>query len=78
MAPKPEPSPNKKSRPYSNYLRYSGLALQLLITIGVSGWLGYQADRYFGNKYPILMLLLGFLGFGGSLYQIYRSINRQS
>ena len=69
--------PSKKSNPYNSYLRYSGLALQLLVTIGVCGWLGYKADQYFGNKYPLFMLLLGFLGFGGSLYQIYRSINRQ-
>ena len=79
MALKPGRStPNKKSKHSSNYLRYTGLALQLLITIAVCGWIGYKADQYFGNKYPILMLLLGFLGFGGSMYQVYRSINRQS
>jgi len=79
MALKPGPStPNKKPNPYNSYLRYSGLALQMLVTIAVCGWLGYRADQYFGNKYPLLMLLLGFLGFGGSLYQTYRSINRQS
>ena len=78
MAPKPEPSqPNKKLSPYNNYLRYSGLAIQMLVTIGVLGWLGYKADQYFGNKYPLIMLLLGFIGFAGSLYQVYRSINRQ-
>lgn len=71
-------TPSKKSNQYSSYLRYSGLAFQLLITIAVCGWLGYKADQYFNNKYPLLMLLLGFLGFAGSLYQIYRSINRQS
>lgn len=78
MALKPGPSqPSKKSSPYNNYLRYTGLGFQLLITIGVCGWLGYLADEYLGNKYPVIMLLLGFLGFAGSLYQIYRSINRQ-
>ncbi len=78
MAPKPEPSKlNKKLNPYNNYLRYSGLALQMLLTIGVLGWLGYEADQYVGNKYPLLMLLLGFVGFAGSLYQVYRSIKRQ-
>ena len=79
MALKHEPStPNRKSSQYNNYLKYSGLAIQLLVTIFVCGWLGYKADQYFGNKYPVIMLVLGFLGFGGSLYQIYRSINRQS
>ena len=71
-------TPNKKPSQYNNYLRYSGLAFQLLVTIAVCGWLGYKADQYFGNKYPLLMLLFGFLGFAGSMYQIYRSINRQS
>jgi F0F1-type ATP synthase assembly protein I len=69
---------NKKPSRYNSYLRYSGLGLQLLVTIAVCGWLGYQADQYVGNKYPVFMLLLGFLGFGGSMYQIYRSINRPS
>lgn len=78
MEPRPGRSPRKKPSQYSNYLKYSGLALQLLITIGVCGWLGYEADQYFGHKYPLLMLLFGFLGFGGSMYQIYRSINKPS
>lgn len=79
MARKPGPSqPSKRSNPYEGYLRYSGLALQILTTIGVLGWLGYKADEYLGNKYPIIMLLLGFLGFAGSLYQVYRSINRDT
>jgi len=77
MEPQPARSPRRKPSRYSNYLKYSGLALQLLITIGVCGWLGYKADQYFDNKYPLLMLLLGFLGFAGIMYQIYRSINRQ-
>ena len=79
MALKPGPYPhNKKPSRYNSYLRYSGLAFQLLLTIAVCGWLGYKADEYFGNKYPVLMLLLGFLGFAGIMYQIYRSITRQS
>ena len=78
MARKPGPStPSRKPSRYNSYLRYSGLGLQLLITIGVSGWLGYLLDGYIGTKYPLFMLLFGFLGFGGSLYQLYRSINRQ-
>ena len=76
MEPQRAPSPRKKRSRYSNYLKYSGLAFQLLITIGICGWLGYKADQYFDNKYPILMLLLGFLGFAGIMYQIYRSINK--
>lgn len=77
MAPRQGPSrPNRKLSRYNNYLKYSGLALQLLLTIAACGWIGYKADQFMGNKYPVFMLILGFLGFGGTMYQLYRSVNR--
>ena len=74
----PEPSHNKKLKPYNNYLKYSSLGLQLLAAIGVFGWLGYVLDRYLEIKYPVFMLLFGFMAFGGMMYQVYRSINRDN
>ena len=74
----PEPSPNKKPSRQSNaYLKYSGLAFQLLAAIGVCGWLGFKLDNYLEIKFPVFLLLFGFLAFGGMMYQIYRSINNQ-
>jgi hypothetical protein len=72
----PDPSPNKKLNQYNSYLRYSSLAIQLFVAIGVMGWLGYELDQYLQIKFPAFMLLFGFLAFGGMMYQIYRSINR--
>jgi F0F1-type ATP synthase assembly protein I len=72
----------KKSKPSNaspnNYLKYSGLAFQLLAAIGVAGWLGYLLDGYLNLKFPGFMLLFGFLAFGGMMYQIYRSINQEN
>jgi F0F1-type ATP synthase assembly protein I len=78
MALKPEPSPpNKKQRPYNSYLRYGGLAFQLLATIGLSGWLGYLIDQWLDLRYPVFMIVFVLSGFGGSMYKVYRSLNRQ-
>jgi len=74
----PEPSPNKKLKTYNNYLKYSSLGLQLLAAMGVFGWLGYKLDRYLGIKFPAFMLLFGFVAFGGMMYQVYKSINRDN
>jgi hypothetical protein len=60
----------------NNYLKYSGLAIQLLAAIGFFGWLGYELDRYLHLKFPVFMLLFGFLAFAGMMVQLYRSINR--
>lgn len=77
MAESPDPSTNKKLNQYNSYLKYSGLAIQLLATIGVSGWIGYKIDQWLKFKYPVFMLTLGLLGFAGIMYKVYRSINRQ-
>lgn len=72
----PGPSPKPKPKPSEEYLKYSGLAIQLLAAIGIFGWLGYLLDQYLHIRFPAFMLLFGFAAFGGMMYQIYRSINR--
>ena len=60
----------------NNYIKYSGLGLQLLLTIGVAGWLGYRLDKFLNLIFPVFMLVFGFSAFGGMLYLLYRSINK--
>jgi F0F1-type ATP synthase assembly protein I len=73
-----EPSHNNKLKTYNSYLKYSSLAIQLLAAIGVFGWLGYKLDQYLNIKFPAFMLLFGLAAFGGMMYQVYRSINRDN
>jgi F0F1-type ATP synthase assembly protein I len=67
---------HKKLKQYNSYLKYSGLGIQLLITLGISGWLGYLLDGYLNIKLPVFMLLFGFTAFGVTLYRIYRTISK--
>jgi uncharacterized membrane protein YcgQ (UPF0703/DUF1980 family) len=69
----PESEPKKQ---VDSYLKYSGLAIQLLAAIGFFGWLGYKIDNYLLLKFPVFMLLLGFLAFIGMMVQLYRSLNQ--
>lgn len=61
----------------NSYLKWSGLAFQLLGSIGVFGWLGYRLDQYLGLKFPAFMLTFGFLAFGAVMYQVYKSVKNQ-
>lgn len=61
----------------NSYLKYSGLGLQLLLVILVSGWIGYKIDKLLSFKFPVFMLLLGFAGFAGTLYQLYRKLKKE-
>lgn len=73
-----DPSPNKKLKPYNNYLKYSSLGLQLLAAIGFFGWLGYLLDKQLEIQFPAFMLTFGFAAFGGMMFQIYRSIKKDN
>ena len=75
MVKDPEPSDKKEPKPYNTYLKYSGLAIQLVVTIGVAGWLGYLLDSYLSFGFPIFTITFTLASFGGSFYQLYRSIN---
>ena len=74
----PDPSTRKKLKPYNNYLKYSSLAFQLLAAIAIFGWLGFKLDAYLGYKFPVFMLVFGFIAFAGMMYQLYRSIKRDN
>ena len=73
-----EPSSRRKQRASKAYLKYSGLAIQLLAAIGIFGFLGYRIDHWLELKFPAFMLLLGFLAFAGMMFQLYRSINKDN
>ena len=72
-----EPSRNQKQKPFNNYLKYSGLAVQLLAAIGIFGFLGYKIDQWLNLKFPAFLLALGFLAFAGMMYQLYKTINKE-
>jgi uncharacterized integral membrane protein len=72
-----DPSDPKKQKPFNSYLKYSSLAMQMVVTIGVAAWIGYKADLYFEFKFPLLLLTLTFAAFGGIMYKLYRSINKE-
>jgi F0F1-type ATP synthase assembly protein I len=67
------PDPGNKS-----YLRYSGLGLQLFVTIGLFGWLGYEMDQYWNDGDPLYIIIMIFLGIIGGFYQFYKAVNHKN
>jgi len=45
------------------------------MVIGVSSWIGLKIDGYLGFKFPVFLLTLMLLSFGGMMYKLYRSLN---
>ncbi|MCC6834308.1 MAG: AtpZ/AtpI family protein [Cytophagales bacterium] len=67
---------SEQKKPTNSFLKYSGLGLQMLATIGVGAWLGHKLDQYLGLKFPVFLLTFVFVLFGGVMYQLYRMLNK--
>jgi hypothetical protein len=65
-----------EEKPTNNFLKYSSLGLQLLVTIGIAAWVGIKIDSYLQLKFPAFLLTLVFVSFAGMIYRLYKSIDK--
>lgn len=65
-----------KNKSTSSYIKYVGVAFQMLATIGVFAFVGYKIDEYKNIDNYIFTATLGLIGVGTSLYQVIRSLNK--
>jgi ATP synthase protein I len=57
-------------------MRYAGLGIQLAVSLLVFVFIGRWADEKLGTG-GILTVVAAFLGFGGTMYSLIRSLNRK-
>ncbi|GAB2948283.1 hypothetical protein GCM10027048_11460 [Hymenobacter coalescens] len=65
------PPPDKRN---SQLARYSGVGMQMLVTIGLSTWLGVWLDEKQGWS-PWATVVLSLLGVFAAMYQIIRAVS---
>ncbi|MCY1509672.1 hypothetical protein D9M68_440250 [compost metagenome] len=64
-----------KSKPQSgNFIRYTGVAFQMLVTIALFSFIGYKIDAYKEQDEPVFTALLGVCGVIVPLIQVVRSL----
>ena len=57
-------------------MRYAGLGVQLAASLVVFVFIGRWADQKLGTG-GILTVVAAFVGFGGTMYSLIRSLNRK-
>lgn len=83
-SPDPNPSDNRaKTDPLrtaaertTSFAQYSGIAFQMLGTIGLGVWAGLKLDEWQGNRRPIWTIVLSLTAIGASLYLFIRQLTR--
>jgi len=62
------------SKSPKNWLAYSGLGIQMVITILFCLWIGFKIEDYFSISTPWGQLLGLFFGIFTSIYNVIRSV----
>ena len=72
-------SPIKKPiKQFNSYVKYSGLAFQMIITCGLATWAGYRIDQYFDFKFPGFTLGFLLISLIGIIYWLIISVTKDS
>jgi len=61
----------------NSYLKYTGLGLQMLVTIAGLSFLGDFLDGLWEFEKPWMTILLSLLGVAASMYQVIKSFKNQ-
>lgn len=67
-------SSKKPSSSLNQYVRFSGVAVQMAVIIGVSAWGGRKLDEYLNLKKPYITIVCSLLGVALALYLIIREV----
>ncbi len=71
-----EPEENKELKDANNFAKYTGVAFQMMATIGIMTFIGYKIDENRESKQLIFTAIFGLIGVVGSLVQVVRSLNK--
>ncbi len=77
-SPKPSSKRSQRSKPFNKYQKYSGLAIQMAVTIGVMAFIGFKLDGWLQLNFPVFLLLLTFSSFAGTMYRLVKSLEKDN
>lgn len=58
-------SPQKQP---NNYFKYTNMAIQMAVIIGIGSWGGLKLDDYFSNKSPVFTIVLSLVSIFAAMY----------
>ncbi|GAB2551396.1 AtpZ/AtpI family protein [Rufibacter soli] len=77
MSQPEQPSDNQEESQVKPYLKYSGLAFQMIAIMGLAAWGGRKLDAHFQNQTPWWTLGLLLVAVFASMYSVIVSLTRK-
>lgn len=64
----------KQQSQLNGYLKYSGLAFQMIAVIGLAVWAGWELDQYLELRFPVFLIVLSLMSVTASIVLIIKSL----
>ncbi len=77
MEPAKQPLKETKSSQTKPYLKYSGLAFQMIGIMSLAAFGGRKLDAHFGNEIPWCTLVLLLIAIAASMYLVVVSLKQK-
>ncbi|SOD97896.1 AtpZ/AtpI family protein [Spirosoma fluviale] len=61
----------------TSFVQFSGIAFQMLGTIGLGVWAGMKLDAWQNNRRPMWTIILSLTAIGASLYLFIRQLTKR-
>lgn len=66
--PKKEQKRNNNGKSSKSFARYSGIAIQMVVIIGIMTWAGVKLDEKRASDIPVFTIILSLLGVFAGIY----------
>jgi len=70
----PEEGLDSEKRALSGYVKYTGVAFQMMAIIAAAAFIGYKIDEYYDHRTQWVTAITGVLGVCLSIYQTIRQL----
>ncbi|HSL86251.1 MAG TPA: AtpZ/AtpI family protein [Bacteroidales bacterium] len=67
-----KPEEDRENSGIQSFARYSGMAMQMIVIIGITTWCGVKLDERFSMKTPVFTIILSLIGVFAALYTTLR------
>jgi F0F1-type ATP synthase assembly protein I len=75
--PQPEDQKPKNEDSFRSYLKYSGLAFQMIGALVLAAWAGGKLDEVMGNENPWMTIVLLLVAVVASMVLVVVSLNKK-
>ena len=65
---------SKKKKPLNQFFKFSNIALQMGIIIGVGAYAGVKLDEYLQKEFPLFTLLFSLFAVFSALYYVIKEV----